>query len=128
MATRTMGTAGTTTLTAIPYPDLQGGGISGQAADFAAMNALILDDVPLLYLSGNAGTSTNQNTTQQGAKQNLMPTAFVREGQLFIPNRGVLKLFPGDWIGVDGFGWPILVSGRSIGTSTASWAHSGNTM
>lgn len=124
MATRTCGTAGTTTLTAIPWPDLTS---ITAAADVAAINALILDDVPLLYLSGNAGTSTNQNTTQQGAKQNLMPTA-LGLGQLFIPNRGILKVYPGDWIGVDGFGFPVLISGRSIGTSTASWAHSGNTM
>ncbi len=120
-----MGTAATTTLTALPFPDLTS---ATPATDFAAIAALILDDVPLLYLSGNAGTATNQNTTQQAARQNLMATAYARNGLLFVPNRGVLKVLPGDWVGVDGFGWPILVSGRSIGTSTASWAHSGNTM
>lgn len=124
MATRTCGTAATTTLVAIPFPDLTS---ATPGPDFGAINALILDDVPGLWTVGNAGTSTNQNTTQQAAKQNLWPTAFAREGLLYIPNRGVLKVLPGDWVAVDGFGWPILISGRSIGTGTTSWAHSGNT-
>lgn len=125
MATRTLGTAATTTLTAVPWPDLVPG-LTTQASDLAAINALIKDDRPLLWPVGNAGTANGQNATQIAAAHNLMPTALSREGLLYIPNRGVLKVFPGDWIGVDTFGWPVLISGNSLQTSTASWQHSGN--
>ena len=123
MATRTMGTAGTTTLTALPFPNMPSAAV---ATDFAAIAALILDDAPYLWPVGNAGTANAQNATQIAAAHNRMPTAYARNGLLYVPNRGVLQVMPGDWVGVDGFGWPILVSGRSIQTSTASWAHSGN--
>lgn len=125
MATRTLGTAATITLTAVPYPDLVGG-LQQQSQDIAAICALIKDDTPLLWPIGNAGTANAQNATQIAAFQNLMPTALNTQGQLYIPNRGVLKVFPGDWIGVDGNGWPILVSGRSVQSNTTYWAHSGN--
>jgi hypothetical protein len=128
MATRTMGTAGTTTLVAVPWPDLPAGQATA-ASDFAAISALILDDTPLLWPLGNAGTANGQNATQIAAAQNrnrFGAPSITNNGILYIPNRGYLQLYPGDWIGVDGFGWPILVSGRSIQTSTASWAHSGN--
>jgi hypothetical protein len=39
---------------------------------------------------------------------------FSRQGQLYVPNRGWLKIFPGDVVLVDPQGWPILVSARSI--------------
>lgn len=38
-----------------------------------------------------------------------------RNGQLYIPNRGWLKVLPGDCVMVDATtGWPILVSARAI--------------
>ena len=123
MATRTMGTAGTTTLTALPFPNLTS---ATPSTDFAAIATLILDDAPLLWSVGNAGTANAQNATQIAAAHNRMPTAYARNGLLYVPNRGVLQVMPGDWVGVDGFGWPILVSGRSIQSATTSWAHSGN--
>lgn len=122
MATRTLGSATTTTLTAIPFPNLA----TGTPADFAAINALILDDTPLLWPSGNVGTAAGQNAAQIAAKQNLIPTAFSNQGLLYVPNRGYLKILPGDWVAVDTFGWPILVSGRSVQSSAASWVHTGN--
>jgi hypothetical protein len=39
---------------------------------------------------------------------------YSRNGQLYVPNRGWLKVMPGDIIMVDtATGWPILVSARS---------------
>jgi len=125
MATRTFGSQAQTTFTAIPFPALSTS-ITQQSQDIAAICALIKDDVPLLWPIGNAGTANGQNATQIAAYQNLMPTALNTQGQLFVPNRGVLKVYPGDWIAVDTFGWPILVSGRSVQSSTTSWVHTGN--
>lgn len=125
MATRTLGTAATTTLTAVPFPNLATS-LTAQVQDIAAINALIKDDVPLLWALGNAGASNGQNATQIAAFQNTIPNALSTEGRLYVPNRGFLKVYPGDWIGVDTFGWPVLISGRSLQSSTASWQHSGN--
>jgi hypothetical protein len=46
----------------------------------------------------------------------MMPNYFVREGMLFIPNRGVtgIKLLPGDVVCVTSRGWPILISRDEI--------------
>lgn len=52
----------------------------------------------------------------------LMPQAFSANGLLYVPNRGILKMLPGDWVGVDSQGWPILVSANSI--AAAAWVHS----
>lgn len=46
---------------------------------------------------------------------------WVNAGQLYIPNRGFLKVFPGDWIGVDNRGWPILLSADTI--ANGLWTH-----
>jgi hypothetical protein len=51
----------------------------------------------------------------------IFPDAFV-SGQLTIPNRGILQVLPGDYIGIDANGWPILVSAYSI--ATGEWTHS----
>lgn len=98
MATKTLGTAATTTLIAVPF---QYGGIL--PADIAAIQTHILDD------SLTPGR--------------LFPGAFTpMSGQLFVPNRGVLKILPGDYIGYDAAtGWPILVSARAA--AGAGWVH-----
>ena len=51
----------------------------------------------------------------------IFPGAYAQNGLLFIPNRGVLKVLPGDYVGVDSQGWPILVSKNSI--ANAAWTH-----
>jgi hypothetical protein len=45
----------------------------------------------------------------------------LSSGVLFVPNRGYLQILPGDYIGVDANGWPILVSAYSI--ATGGWTH-----
>lgn len=53
----------------------------------------------------------------------IWPGAFAQTGLLYIPNRGVLKMLPGDYVGVDSQGWPVLVSKNSI--ANAAWTHVG---
>ena len=104
MATSTLGTAANNTLVAVPF-SLDPGVLA--AADLATINQHILDDQaaahPVAHYSGIGG--------------------FVREGLLFVPNRGFLKCLPGDYIAYDpATGWPILVSARAA--AGASWVHS----
>ncbi len=42
---------------------------------------------------------------------------------LYVPNRGVLQVFAGDYIGVDSTGWPILISANAM--LNGPWTHSG---
>ena len=96
MATVTLGTTANNSLS----PALKW--LSTDApADFAAMCAAIKDD--------------------QNVAHPVMPPAFTREGLLYVPNRGYLKMLPGDYVGVDSQGWPILVSANSI--ANAAWTH-----
>lgn len=53
----------------------------------------------------------------------IYPGAFSQKGLLYVPNRGVLKVLPGDYVAVDTVGWPVLISSLSAGTA-ASWVHS----
>lgn len=99
MATKTLGSTLTTSLTALAY--LPGTG-SLAPADVAALNNAIKDD------KGNAHL--------------LVGGAFSSSGQLVIPNRGILQVLPGDWVGVDANGWPILVSAQAI--AAGGWTHS----
>ena len=47
---------------------------------------------------------------------------FSAGGQLFIPgDRGVITLLPGDYVGVDSTGWPIVVSANAI--ANGPWTH-----
>jgi hypothetical protein len=99
MATATLSTFGNLTAIKFAYAGLL-------PADMATIQTLILDDsVPI-------------------ATPSIFPGAFVPgQGQLFIPNRGVLQVKAGDYIGVDATGWPILVSARAAANGS-SWAHS----
>ena len=99
MATQTLGTTAQTSLTAKKFLPGYGSGMS--AADIAAIANAIKDDLGNLH--------------------SIVPGAFCAGGQLFIPNRGVLTVLPGDWVGVDSQGWPILVSKNSI--ANAAWTH-----
>ena len=100
MATRTLGSNATTSLTAVLFKPGNNSGVS--AADMATMANLIRDDL------------SNSHPVQAGA--------FSSNGLLFVPNRGVLKVLPGDFVGVDATtGWPILVSARAI--AAGPWTH-----
>lgn len=97
MATVTLGTSATTSLTAKAFD------YANSAADIASIALLIKDDINVAHP--------------------ISPGAFVRQGVLYVPNRGELKILPGDYVGVDSTtGWPILVSARAI--SAGPWTHS----
>ena len=95
MATRTLGTAATTTLTALQY-------VNGMVpADLATMNAGILND--------KVGMPP-------------FPNCFQTNGTLLIPNRGILTLIPGDFVAFDpATGFPILLSAAAA--AGASYVH-----
>jgi hypothetical protein len=115
LATVTGGTTGTGVLTGVlvqpalaslPNPSyaMGAGGIIPVPADFAAIDNAILDDI-------------NPAHPIYGANNGLTP-----QGLLFVPNRGVLRCRPGDYIFYDpATGWPILVSGRAA--AGAQWTH-----
>ncbi len=77
----------------------------------------------------NSGMSqTDVATLQQHIlddQNNLRPVvggAFSFNGVLYVPNRGYLKILPGDYVGVDNRGWPILLSSDTI--ANGLWIHS----
>lgn len=101
----TLGTNATNTLSSI----VQGAGTTGSAGDtanIALLNAAIKDDLNVAHPR--------------------WPTAYTQQGLLMIPNRGILKVLPGDYIAVDATGWPILVSANAIASLSpaSSWTHS----
>jgi hypothetical protein len=56
--------------------------------------------------------------------QNISPGAFSNSGRIAFPGRkGFILLEPGDYIGYDNWGWPVVVSKQSI-ASGSSWVHS----
>lgn len=97
MSTKTLGTAAQTTLVAVPFSR----GLDLSDADIATIANSIKND---------------QNVTAP-----IYAGAFARTGFLFIPNRGLLKMLPGDYVGVDSTGWPILVSKGAA--ASGSWVH-----
>jgi hypothetical protein len=94
VAIQLLGTNNDHALTALVW-----NGVATAAADVADINQIILDDQnarhPLAQTSGCGG--------------------FVKEGVLYVPNRGALTLFPGDVVALDATsGQIILVSAQSI--------------
>lgn len=113
MSTITLGTNAQTTLTALTFSDVM------NTTDFATLQQLILDD---------QSKPMGQPANAAPAAKPVWPGAFTRDGLLYVPNRGVLKVFPGDMIGVDANGWPILLSANSIAggsspSASTSWTH-----
>jgi hypothetical protein len=99
MATKTLGTNDTSSLTAISF--LRGIG-SMTPADQATIAQAIKDDA--------------------NPAHPIVPGSFSSDGVLYVPRRGFLRVFTGDYVGVDSSGWPILVSANSI--ANAAWTHS----
>jgi hypothetical protein len=91
------------------------------------------DIVPGTYVAAISGTTVtlSQAASSSGASKAV---AFVRlgydfagvegisaNGQLFVPNRGFLKVLPGDVVAVDSSGFPYLISGNSIAYAGSDW-------
>jgi hypothetical protein len=100
MSTKTLGTSATTSLAALSFLP----GIGGMAnADVATIQQAIKDDITVTHPT--------------------WPGAFSTNGLLFVPNRGLLKILPGDYVAYDDRGWPVLLSSDTIANGS-SWTHS----
>lgn len=107
MATITMGTTAQTSLTALAFSHV------AADADMATLNALIKVDIPVAGALGEGPVGST-----------FVTQAFAKNGFLYVPRRGVLKVFQGDFVAVDpATGWPILVSGAA-GAANPQWVHS----
>lgn len=107
--------------------------VSGAALAQVAVGdlALAADIPPGTFVTAKASTTSvtlSQAATGTNAAQSV---AFVRptrgpglgrNASLVIPNRGILKVLPGDIVGVDPItGWPILVSAAALSTAGSVW-------
>ena len=104
-AIKTLGTTANNSLTALVAAltsVASGGGPAQDATDLAQIANLIKDDLNVAHPR--------------------MPTAWSQGNLLYVPNRGILQVLPGDYVGIDSQGWPILVSKNSI--ALAAWTHS----
>jgi hypothetical protein len=98
MATVTLGTNANNSLTALAFNP------QAAIADFASIEALIKQ--------------------QANPAHYIVPGGFAKSGTLYLPGgRGIIRLQPGDYIGVDHNGWPIVVSKESIADGSTSWTH-----
>lgn len=90
MATKTLGTNATNTLTALAF----------------APGAMAAADIATIA----------QAIKRQGAAGGAVPEAFSNNGLVTLPNnKGIIRLDPGDWVGVDpATGWPLVVSAYAI--------------
>ena len=110
MATKTVGTTGTTVLTAVQIPPSYNATPYISDTDWATIANSILGD---------------KNPTHP-----IYPGAFTRQKMLYLPNnRGVIKLEDGDWVAVDPNGWPVVISNYSLPqTLTATGTHNTTTL
>ncbi len=93
MSTIHLGTTANNSLT--PAITFEPGWNSGMAAaDIATMALAIKDDLNVAHP--------------------VYPNAFSSNGLLYVPNRGILQMRPGDVVAIDSTGWPILVSKNAI--------------
>lgn len=61
----------------------------------------------------------------QNVAHPVMPQAFSANGLLYVPNRGVLQMLPGDYVAWDSqSGWPVLLSARAFTVGSHVWNHS----
>ena|ERR1700761_2416700 len=100
MALRTLGTTGTTVLSALAWNP------QSLQADVAQITANI--------------------KLPKNPAHPITPGAFGNNGILYFPQRrGWLALAPGDYIAYDSNGWPIVISNESIAgnPNTSSWTH-----
>lgn len=94
MAIVSLGTAATNTLNAVAFSY----GMS--QTDIGDLNYMIRDDI--------------------NPAHPRIPGAFASQGFLVIPNRGILRVLPGDYIGVGANNFPILLAGSVLATD---WVH-----
>jgi hypothetical protein len=127
--TAVLATATTTATTALSVL----ASVSGSPITAIRAGDLVLGDgvIPGTFVTvygGSTAATLSRATTASAALTKLI---FVRPGnnpdisldgaQLFVPQRGVLKVLPGDVVAVDNCGAVILVPGASIGYAGSNW-------
>jgi hypothetical protein len=107
MATKTAGSLATSTLTAVQFwPDPT----DLLPADLATVAQGILKD-------GGYGAPPPAASGSGNKIGTILPGAFVAGGLLYLPgNRspGAIKVYPGDWVAVDGFGNAFVIPQRAM--------------
>lgn len=88
-------------------------------ADFATLRNAMFDD-GAQWGCGIAGNSGGAAARGRVAYPNDK-CGWDPSGLLIIPNRGILRVLPGDWVGVDNRGFPFLVPLDSI--TNGLWTH-----
>jgi hypothetical protein len=117
MALRTLGTTGNNVLAGFVV-----GFNDTIAADLATLNLGIRGDPPG-YNAWNVPPTTGLGVGV-GAIRPRINQCYVKDGLLIIPNRGMLQLKAGDFVGFDAtVGWPIVVSGDAAAQGGV-WTHS----
>ena len=72
----------------------------------------------------NAGVKQiNQFDTNQA----VHPVPEISQGGLYIPSRGHLKLFEGDWIGYDPVTGEVILISAATAASSGTWVHTPGT-
>lgn len=104
MAVKSFGTLTTTSLQALQIPSTYAG-VALTPADIATL----------------ANTVLNDRVPAQKLTDMKVPGAFTGYNELVIPNRGNLRLYPGDWVATDISGAMILLPSHAVpGTITAT--------
>lgn len=109
MATKTAGTAGTTTLTVVQYfPNIAD-------ADLATLNQKCWRDAgAVIGPLGSGGINADGGGNKPGQ---ILPGAFTKQGLFFSPGGRTdapLQAQPGDWFAVDGFGNGFVIPQRAL--------------
>lgn len=99
MATQVFGTTANNSLTAVTFAT------SLLPADVATIQQGIKDD----------------KIDAAGSHPIYRGDAFSLQGLLYVPNRGILQVLPGDIVAIDNNGWPILVSADSVAYGSSLW-------
>lgn len=72
-------------------------------------------------LLSQAATTSSGGTKILIAGPQSQLAGFNFNGQLYIPRRGLVQVLPGDVVGVDNSGWPVLVSAAAIALAGSLW-------
>lgn len=117
MATKTVGTPATTTLTAIQWLPGYQGIDSTHATDFATITAGIYADGGQ-PIGSNVGTGYPDDGGTGNKPSFILQGAIDKNGWVTLPGgRGRIRLTPGDWICTDGGGNVYVVPVRALPTT-----------
>jgi len=88
----------------------------------ANLVAVTYSQATTVLLPADLATVAQRIKDDQNVTRPVVPGAFCQEGLLVVPNRGRLKIYPGDVVATDANGCVILVSAYSIATGGA-WTY-----